>query len=304
MNINRETTAIVWIPRVTVLLLTLLTLFPALFVLMTSFKSTQQFLQNIWALPERIEWFNYSKALIDGGIGRYLLNSTYVVSISIIGIVLFASLAGYALARLRIPKAELLMLFILIPTMFPSESIIMPFYIMMSELRLLNEAYTLIFPFIGWGVPTATFILRNFFQSIPNELLEAYQGRRGKRYAGFCKSDRTHHDSNAIDGGHFEFWVMGRAALDNRFHVSIGISNHTTWHYCFSNADGHRLGTAFRGHMYCHGSASYHIFMFTKVFCKRINERCSKRVIPIGEYKPCLSKPNFLYICLCLLFFP
>ncbi|MEK3723331.1 carbohydrate ABC transporter permease [Paenibacillus sp. FSL H8-0034] len=173
MNINRETTAIVWIPRVTVLLLTLLTLFPLLFVLMTSFKSTQQFLQNIWALPERIEWFNYSKALIDGGIGRYLLNSTYVVSISIIGIVLFASLAGYALARLRIPKAELLMLFILIPTMFPSESIIMPFYIMMSELRLLNEAYTLIFPFIGWGVPTATFILRNFFQSIPNELLEA-----------------------------------------------------------------------------------------------------------------------------------
>ncbi|MEK3916940.1 carbohydrate ABC transporter permease [Paenibacillus sp. FSL H7-0331] len=173
MNINRETTAIVWIPRVTVLLLTLLTLFPLLFVLMTSFKSTQQFLQNIWALPERIEWFNYSKALIDGGIGRYLLNSTYVVSISIIGIVLFASLAGYALARLRIPKAELLMLFILIPTMFPSESIIMPFYIMMSKLRLLNEAYTLIFPFIGWGVPTATFILRNFFQSIPNELLEA-----------------------------------------------------------------------------------------------------------------------------------
>jgi raffinose/stachyose/melibiose transport system permease protein len=173
MNTNRETTALIWIPRGTVLLLTLLTLFPLLFVFMTSFKSTQQFLQSIWALPERIEWSNYSKALIDGEIGQYFLNSAYVVSISIAGIVVFASLAGYALARLRIPRAELLMLFILIPTMFPSESIIMPFYIMMSKLKLLNEAYTLIFPFIGWGVPTATYIFRNFFQSIPNELLEA-----------------------------------------------------------------------------------------------------------------------------------
>ena len=44
---------------------------------------------------------------------------------------------------------------------------------MMSKLGLLNEAYTLIVPFIGWGVPIATFIFRSFFQSIPNELLEA-----------------------------------------------------------------------------------------------------------------------------------
>ena len=129
MNINRESMPIIWGSRVMLMILTVVTLFPLLFVFMTSFKSTKQFLMNIWSLPTRIEWFNYTKAIIDGGIGQNFLNSVYVVSFAIFGIVVFASLAGYALAKLNISKPELWMLLILTPTMFPTESIIMPFYL-------------------------------------------------------------------------------------------------------------------------------------------------------------------------------
>ncbi|MBP1964956.1 carbohydrate ABC transporter permease [Paenibacillus aceris] len=173
MNIDKNLTARIWVPRIIVLLITFLTVFPLLFVFMTSLKSTQEFLFNIWALPSKFSLSNYSKAWSQGEIGHFFLNSFYVVSLSIAGILLFSSLAGYSLARLRVPKAEFIMMVILVPTMFPSESILMPFYIMMSKLKLLGEAYTLIVPFIGWGVPTATYIFRNFFLSIPNELLEA-----------------------------------------------------------------------------------------------------------------------------------
>ncbi|MDG0791552.1 carbohydrate ABC transporter permease [Cohnella ginsengisoli] len=82
-------------------------------------------------------------------------------------------MAGYALARLRIPFAELIMFIILSTTMLPSESVIMPLYIMMSKMHMIGKHYTLIIPYIGWGLPMTIYIFRSFFRTIPSELIEA-----------------------------------------------------------------------------------------------------------------------------------
>ncbi len=57
--------------------------------------------------------------------------------------------------------------------LMPLESVIMPLYLMMSKMKLLNGYLTLILPYIGWGMPMTVLIFKNYFDTIPRELMEA-----------------------------------------------------------------------------------------------------------------------------------
>jgi len=161
------------ISRTIVLLFILLTIYPVLFVMNTSLKATSEFFVNVWGLPQKVHGINYPKAWLDAHIGEYFVNSSIVVGISVFFIVVFGALAGYALARLHVPFAGAIMFLILSTTMLPSESAIMPLYIMMSRLHMIGELHSLIIPYIGWGLPMTVFIFRSFFRTLPEELLEA-----------------------------------------------------------------------------------------------------------------------------------
>lgn len=147
--------------------------FPIIFVVMTSFKSTSEFYTNVWGLPQHIAWENYATAWNDAKIGQYMLNSVIIVSIVLIVSLIVGALAGYALSRFRIKHAEIIMLAILACTMLPSESVIMPLYLITSKIGLIGSRMSLIIPYIAWGLPMTIYIFRNFFDTIPNELLEA-----------------------------------------------------------------------------------------------------------------------------------
>ncbi len=147
--------------------------FPIIFVVMTSFKSTSEFYTNVWGLPQHVAWENYAMAWNDAKIGQYMLNSVIIVSIVLIVSLIVGALAGYALSRFRIKHAEIIMLAILACTMLPSESVIMPLYLITSKIGLIGSRMSLIIPYIAWGLPMTIYIFRNFFDTIPNELLEA-----------------------------------------------------------------------------------------------------------------------------------
>lgn len=151
----------------------LLTIYPLIFVMNTSLKMTAEFYKNVWGLPWHLQLNNYHKAWFDARIGEYFANSAIVVSVSVLFIVLFGAMAGYALARLQVPFAGFIMFLILSTTMLPSESAIMPLYIMMSRLHMIGELHSLIIPYIGWGLPMTIYIFRSFFMTLPEELLEA-----------------------------------------------------------------------------------------------------------------------------------
>jgi raffinose/stachyose/melibiose transport system permease protein len=159
--------------RVTVFIFTALTIYPIVFVMFTSLKSTNEFYLNVWSFPQKIEWANFSKAWVSAQIGTYFFNSLVIVGVSVIFIVILGAMAGYALAKLKIPYAEFVVFILLATTMLPSESVIMPLYIMMSKLRLIGEHYSLIIPYVGWGLPLTIYIFKSFFQTIPSELIEA-----------------------------------------------------------------------------------------------------------------------------------
>lgn len=149
------------------------TLFPILFVLNTSLKSTSEFYTNVWSLPKELALGNYQYAWETAKIGEYFLNSVIVVGITVLVTLVISSLAGYALAKLDIKHAGAIMMVIFLNTMLPSESILMPMYLLNARLGMTGKFLSLILPYIGWGCAFATYIYYNFFCTVPSEIIEA-----------------------------------------------------------------------------------------------------------------------------------
>ncbi len=163
----------IWYSRIIALIFVVITVYPILFILLTSFKTTSEFYKNIFGLPVIWRFSNYVEAWRDAHIGEYFYNTLVTTIITSILVLFTAALAGYALSRLEVPKAGTIILIMLGITMLPSESVIMPMYLTMAKLKLLGGLHTLIIPYIGWWLPANIFIFRNFFNTLPNELLES-----------------------------------------------------------------------------------------------------------------------------------
>lgn len=148
-------------------------IYPIIFIIITSFKQTDEFYINIWGLPESCHFENYLTALTGGRIGEAFLNSLIVTISSVFLLVLFSALSGYALAKLRIPGAELIIIFLLATCMLPVEMIVIPEYIMASRLHITGTYLGLILTYVGWSQAMAIYIFRSFFLSIPTEMLES-----------------------------------------------------------------------------------------------------------------------------------
>lgn len=152
---------------------TLTILYPLFFVLITSFKTNNEFYQNIW-LPGKVFHFeNYVLAWVKGNLGLYTLNSIIVVTSSIFLITLSSMLAGYSLAKLLKKGSSIITTIILSTMMIPNEATIVLLFVLMVRLGLMNTRGGLIIVYVGWSLALSTYIFKNFFISLPRELAEA-----------------------------------------------------------------------------------------------------------------------------------
>lgn len=174
LSMGKRTTGGAVVLRIMMLLCVVLYIFPVLFSMMTSLKTTPEFYKSVWALPEKFRIENYIQAFTEGQIGEYFINSVVIAVVSLITIQVLSLLAAYALARLRIPFAEVILVLLLVIQVLPTESMIIPLYIMLSRIGLLKMTYVpIIVGYVGWSLPGTIIILKNFFETIPTDLLEA-----------------------------------------------------------------------------------------------------------------------------------
>lgn len=160
--------------RLFLIIMAVSSIFPVLFSVFTSFKTNQEFYKNIWALPEKLRIENYFTAIINGKIGEYAINSVTISAVSLALVLVIGIMAAYALSRMRIPGAELFLVALILIQILPTESIIIPEYMIVSKLGLLRTKYwAMILPYVGWMLPGTIIILANFFKTIPMELIEA-----------------------------------------------------------------------------------------------------------------------------------
>lgn len=149
-------------------------LFPFYWIVTTSLKSTGQISarQSIfWPAPATLE--QYSSLIQGTGFLTWLGNSVLVASISTVVSVGLASLAAYALSRLRFAGAGLLTTCLLITYLLPGTLLFIPLYQTLSAIGLINSYGALIITYPTFLVPFATWVLIGYFRSIPVELEEA-----------------------------------------------------------------------------------------------------------------------------------
>jgi ABC-type glycerol-3-phosphate transport system permease component len=164
-----ETTAI----NVPLVLFTLIALFPFVWALSTSLKTPDQLLLfPPRYIPSPLAPENYARAW-RAGMGQGFVNSLFVCTVSVLLTVLVGALAAYAIGRLRWRGRSAFLLVIIAPMMVPGLVLLVPTYIMMSQLRLLDTYLVLILLYTVRSLPLSVWIMRGFFETLPGELEEA-----------------------------------------------------------------------------------------------------------------------------------
>ncbi len=176
-------------------------LFPVLWLFLTSLKLDGELVQlPITYLPQSPTLRHYVDVFRDNPFARFLLNSAIVSVVSTLVCVLFAALAGYALARLRLPGRRAILTLIVMTSMFPALVLLVPLYRLfvgvevpllsafvgwleligfgafpdvITTPNLLNTYPALIIPYVALSIPISTLILTSFFQLIPEDLESA-----------------------------------------------------------------------------------------------------------------------------------
>lgn len=149
-------------------------LFPLFWLLTFSLKDNNQiFGENIMGLPEPWVFQNYVEALKNAKVGVYLLNSLIVTGSTILLTIIIATMASYAIARMRWRFSNLFLLFITMGMMIPVHASLLPLFQNFSRMHILNTRISLILPYLGFAIPLATNVLTLFFRTIPAELEEA-----------------------------------------------------------------------------------------------------------------------------------
>jgi raffinose/stachyose/melibiose transport system permease protein len=152
----------------------IVSLFPIYWMLTFSLKSNSEiFGGNPAGLPHEWRWSNYANAFGSGNLGRYLVNSIIVTGITILLTVLVSAMSSYAMIRMRWKLSRAAMAMLMLGMMVPIHAALLPVFVMMRNLHLINSLWSLILPYTGFAVPLGIMIISGLITSIPKELEEA-----------------------------------------------------------------------------------------------------------------------------------
>lgn len=155
------------------LLFALQAVYPAVWMVFGSLKSSRELLSTSWQLPTSFLTSNYSQAWRTAELGSSMTNSL-IVTVGGLAVLLATTIpAAYALARLAIPGAGIVFVAFLLPMMVPPEATGIPLFLIVKSLGLLDSRLSLMLVYSVSTMPIAIIILRAFFIGLPREVEEA-----------------------------------------------------------------------------------------------------------------------------------
>src|SRR3954453_994692 len=164
-----------WLAHTVLILGAIAMLYPLLWMLSSSFKFTTDIFSQTGLLPSRVTGANYPDGwtALPRDFGHYILNSTIIVAGSIIGNLVACSLAAYAFARLEFRFKKFWFAVMLGTMMLPIHVVIVPQYVLFSQLDWINTFWPLIVPKLLATDAFFIFLMVQFIRGIPKELDEA-----------------------------------------------------------------------------------------------------------------------------------
>ncbi|MDJ1160035.1 carbohydrate ABC transporter permease [Chelatococcus sp. SYSU_G07232] len=143
---------------------------PFVYMLATSLKDNSEIFElSLW--PRHPTLDNYAQVLGASGFPRWFFNSLLVAAVTTGSVLFFDSLVGYTLAKFRFCGRPAVFVAILSTLMVPTEMLVLPWYTMSKAMGWLDTYWGLLFPGLMTGF--GTFLMKQFFESVPDELIEA-----------------------------------------------------------------------------------------------------------------------------------
>jgi ABC-type glycerol-3-phosphate transport system permease component len=145
--------------------------FPLFWMILTSLKDRREVFNQFW--PSELNFSNYSRVWDEMNLPIHLGNSLFVTGLNVLIVVVTATLAGYAFAKLAFPHRDTIFYAFILAMMIPGQALLIPMFQYLKNLGLLNTHVGLALSMTGGAIGFAIFLMRAFFRSLPSELGDA-----------------------------------------------------------------------------------------------------------------------------------
>ncbi|MCF6335908.1 MAG: carbohydrate ABC transporter permease [Spirochaetales bacterium] len=156
--------------EVMILTYVIMIIYPMINMAFSSLKTTRGIFTNPFGFPEKLRFNNFVKVWGTGGFGRYFLNSILITAISMFLVVLFGSMAAMGVSRYKYKLRTVVYLLFLSGIMLPLKAAIIPLFLLIKGLGLIDTRVSLILIFTAMGLPSTIFIMSGFMKTIPKDL--------------------------------------------------------------------------------------------------------------------------------------
>ena len=150
-------------------------IFPIVWMIYSSLKEKRAFNADIIGLPKSPTLINYTRILSnsDYHLGASMWNSVRTTVLSIVLIVAFSFIVGYILSRIHFKLNRLIYVMFLMGMLIPIHSLLVPIYVVFKKCGLSNQWFTLLFPYVSFGLPMGIFLVEGYVKTVPVSLEEA-----------------------------------------------------------------------------------------------------------------------------------
>lgn len=155
------------------ILVSFISVYPLIWVVFQSLKTETQFLSSIWTLPTSFHFDNYREVWEKQGLSVYFMNSVYATIITTIIDIVLVSMAGFVFSKLEFKFKKFWYNFIILNLLIPTPIILMPMFLMINSLNIKNTIWALVFPYLQGFAPLGLIIAKNYYDSLPNDLIDA-----------------------------------------------------------------------------------------------------------------------------------
>jgi raffinose/stachyose/melibiose transport system permease protein len=148
-------------------------IFPLVWMVSSSLKTQHTIFSDMSIWVKHPQWQNYYLAWTKGNFSNYFFNSLVYTTMVVSGVIVIASLAAYAFSRLKFPGKNILFIMLISTMMIPIPGSFIALYVLLVKLNLINTRLGYILPQINGGLALGIFLLKTFFDKLPQDLEDA-----------------------------------------------------------------------------------------------------------------------------------
>lgn len=150
-----------------------LSILPLVWLVLSSFKTTQEFQMNRLGIP--VNWFfkNYLYAWQIGNMGTLIKNSIFYTTVSTLAVILLSMMASFAFAKIKSRATPVLYGSFVIGILLTIQSIMVPLFLMANAVNLLDTRLGVLIPYIGLGLPLGVYLCTEYIKSIHDSIVES-----------------------------------------------------------------------------------------------------------------------------------